>query len=537
MAILRPIPPRLSRLFSVVIVLAWAAQMAVLAQRSLGAGSTGSFLAADLARYGSSAQWKGVYYRGEKIGFTVSQTLPTDGGYEIQEEGQLRMGLLDTTTAVHLRTTAQVDAQFNLKSFEFVLDPGTGPMTIAGALDGTRLDLTVETAAGRRSESRLLPEPPLLSLNLSRHLAASGLQAGKKLEVLVFDPATLRNAPMTVEVQAREVVQVARRPMPAFRVETRFSGITSRSWITDVGEVVREESPTGFIVVRETRGTATALAVPGAIQNDLLSAVAVKPVMQGRIDDPLGVATLRMRLEGAPLDRTEIEGGGQSWEGDVLVLRNSEDVPPSRLDTKALEFTRPEPFIESDAPEIREEALKAVQGATEPAVRAERLTRHVNALLEKKPLVGLPSAREVLRTKVGDCNEHTALYVAMARSLGLPARVAVGLVFLHGAFYYHAWPEVYVEGPPGQGRWLTTDPTLNQYPADATHLRLTRGGLDRQTAILPLIGHLKITVLEVTTLKNFEAPVLVGRPAADVRPIEIPVPRRTGSRSCWSRPL
>ena len=54
--------------------------------------------------------------------------------------------------------------------------------------------------------------------------------------------------------------------------------------------------------------------------------------------------------------------------------------------------------------------------------------------------------------------------------------VAAGLVCLHGAFSYHAWPEVYVAGPPGRGLWIPVDPTLNQFPADATHVRLTRGG-------------------------------------------------------------
>ena len=86
-----------------------------------------------------------------------------------------------------------------------------------------------------------------------------------------------------------------------------------------------------------------------------------------------------------------------------------------------------------------------MRGVDRRAPRAERLTRYVNALLDKKPTVSLPSAREVLRTKVGDCNEHTALYVAMARAIGIPARIAVGLVFVHGAFYYHAWPEVYID--------------------------------------------------------------------------------------------
>ena len=103
----------------------------------------------------------------------------------------------------------------------------------------------------------------------------------------------------------------------------------------------------------------------------------------------------------------------------------------------------------------------------------------------------------MLRTKVGDCNEHTALYVAMARALGIPARIAVGLVYMHGAFYYHAWPEVYIDDGSGRGLWLPVDPTLNQFPADATHLRLARGGLDKQAAILPLIGRLKMTVLDL----------------------------------------
>ena len=65
---------------------------------------------------------------------------------------------------------------------------------------------------------------------------------------------------------------------------------------------------------------------------------------------------------------------------------------------------------------------------------------------------------------------------------------------MHGAFYYHAWPEVYIAEGSGRGLWLPVDPTLNQFPADATHLRLARGGLDKQAAILPLIGRLKMTV-------------------------------------------
>ena len=172
--------------------------------------------------------------------------------------------------------------------------------------------------------------------------------------------------------------------------------------------------------------------------------------------------------------------------------------------------------------------------APTPRLRAERLVRHVHAILEKKPTLSLPSALEVLKTRIGDCNEHTALYVAMARSLGLPARIAVGLVYLRGAFYYHAWPEVWVEETRGRGLWLPVDPTLNQFPADATHVRLARGGLDRQAAIVGLVGRARLDVLDVE-LRPGSTPVLVGRAASDLRPLDLPLPRRDGG-GCWSSP-
>jgi hypothetical protein len=493
-------------------------------------------LAGDLSRYGSAAVWKGAYYRGEKIGFTVSQVTPRDDGYELQEDGRLQMMLLGATSAARLSTTARVDKAFALQSFSFSLDPGTGPIQIRGTLDGKRLLLTIKTPPGERTETRDLPEAPRLALNLSRQLAASGLEPGQVRELMVFDPATLRNSPMRIEVEQREVVRAAGRPVPAFKVRSSFSGITGTSWITDTGEVVREESPTGLLVVRETQEKATAMAVSGELRADILEAAAIVPTNAARnkIDDARAVERLRVRIEGVELaGKPDLDGVGQRAQGDELEVRDLQRVKPTGRDPEASRFLTPEPFLESDDPEIVAEAQRALQGIATPRLRAERLVRHVNALLEKKPTVSLPSAREVLRTRVGDCNEHTALYVALARAAGLPARIAVGLVHVHGAFYYHAWAEVYVE-EEGGGQWLPVDPTLNQFPADATHLRLARGGLEQQAQILSYLGRARLTITELVFRSGYD-PVLVGRPSQDLRPLEIELPRRDGrGRSCWS---
>jgi transglutaminase-like putative cysteine protease len=546
--VFRPLPRGVGRTLSVAVLAAWAVTMAVLVHRAQAQSAAGN-LAADLARYGATAHWRGVYYRGDKIGFTVSQTVPHEDGFELQEDGRLQMALLGATSAAVIRTTARVDREFTLRAFEFSLDPGTGATRVRGVVDGRRLNLTIETAGGERRETLEITEPLLLAANFPRRLAAAGLAEGRRHEWRVLDPATLSNAPLVATVGPRENVRLdvpgertsrsgrrfstlGSRAIPAFRVQLAFAGLTTTAWVTDTGEVVREESPMGLITVRETPEQAQAMAVGLRGRTDLLEEAAVRPEMAGRIDDPRSVRRLVMRVEGADLSSPDVRGAGQHVTRDVVELIDPRELRAVRHSEDLSRYLGPERFVESDDPAIVEEARRALEGVTGTRERAERLTRYVNALLDKSPTVSLPSAREVLRTKVGDCNEHTVLYVALARAAGIPARIATGLTFVRGAFYYHAWPEVFIEESPGRGTWLPVDPTLNQFPADATHLRLARGGLESQAVILPLIGRLKIAVLDLE-LAPGSVPVLVGRAPGDMRPLSIPLPAG-GPASCWT---
>jgi transglutaminase-like putative cysteine protease len=549
----RPVPGPVARAVSLLVVAGWIVTMGVVLNRAyLQARSFN--LATDLARYGTAAEWRGVYYRGEKIGFTVSQTTPTPDGFELLEDARLQMSLLGATTAAAIRTSAQLDHEFALRSFDFSLDPGTGPVRVGGRVSGRHISLTIATPSGTQTEERDLDDVPVLSLNLPRRLAAQGFKPGTEQRFVVFDPATLRSETVTIAIGKREVVNVyapavltfggqqvrsrTNRPVPAFRLELAFAGLRTSSWVTDTGEVVREESPLGLLSVREAPEEAQRFAIGRRIQGDILESAAVLPrrSTKNRIDDPRDVRRIRIRIEGADLASAEMRGAGQSVQGDILEIVDARSLRAEAADSDIARYLRPEPLIESDDPAIKLEADQAVAGVTDSRGRAERLTRRVNAMLDKKPTVSLPSAREVLRTKVGDCNEHTALYVAMARAVGIPARIAVGLAYTRGAFYYHAWPEVYIDEGRGRGLWLPVDPTFNQFPADATHVRMTRGGLDRQAAILPLIGRLKMNIIGLD-LAPGSAPILVGRGSpGGGPPLSIPLPVRTGL-TCWSSPV
>jgi transglutaminase-like putative cysteine protease len=112
--------------------------------------------------------------------------------------------------------------------------------------------------------------------------------------------------------------------------------------------------------------------------------------------------------------------------------------------------------------------------------------------LEKTPTISLPNALDVLETRKGDCNEHATLFTALARAAGIPTKLVLGLVFLDGKFYYHAWNEVFV------GKWIAVDPTFGQFPADASHVKFVEGNLNKSAEILRLVGKIELDVVEAS---------------------------------------
>ena len=80
----------------------------------------------------------------------------------------------------------------------------------------------------------------------------------------------------------------------------------------------------------------------------------------------------------------------------------------------------------------------------------------------------------VLDNRFGVCDELTNLFIAMCRSLGIPARFVSGVSYTNSELFteswgLHGWAEVYF---PGYG-WVSYDPTYGQYGnIDAGHIKL-----------------------------------------------------------------
>ncbi len=150
--------------------------------------------------------------------------------------------------------------------------------------------------------------------------------------------------------------------------------------------------------------------------------------------------------------------------------------------------------MQSDHKEIIKIAEKITDklGKANDKIKAEAIFSWVYKSVKKEITISLPSALDVLNTMKGDCNEHTYLFVALARASNIPSRITTGLVFTKGKYYYHAWPSVYIED-----KWFEMDPTWGQTYVDAGHIAIINGEIENQFRLLNLMGQINIEITEV----------------------------------------
>ena len=125
---------------------------------------------------------------------------------------------------------------------------------------------------------------------------------------------------------------------------------------------------------------------------------------------------------------------------------------------------------------------------------ARKLADWTHQNLEWKA-VARADARQTLETREADCSEFSTLFVAMARSLGLPARLVSGLAYSGDSFGGHAWVEVWA------GKWIELDPTWGTHYVDATHIRNESSALVASAAL----NLIELEVLEARrTVSDFQ---------------------------------
>jgi hypothetical protein len=440
----------------------------------------------------------------EPIGVVTLRQRPLDrfgrAGIEHLLDLELELMVLGRAADLELRATIWRPAVGDGTELSVDIDSAGSELRLTGVLSGGELRAQITSAGSARE----LVVPIQGDLLLSGGLAAVSLpdlEPGESARIATFDPITLGVTYATVRCLRRESPPGVDPPAPKARLLEVSGGLLdARAWIDEDGAILRAETPLGIVLRRLPDGAALAdladrtlspdLSAGLTAAPDLLSRTAVEPRGQRPHRGAKGLLVRVLAPAGVdlPVDAHQgAEGGGRYRIRDRA---HATDRLPAPADLAA------EPLVQADDPRIQEQA-RAIVATTDGSGRAHAMAVHdwVYRNIAKEPALTVPSALEVLDQRRGDCNEHTVLFAALARAVGVPTRIAIGLVWsddLDG-FYYHAWPEVWVE-PDG---WLRRDPTLGQSPADATHIKLLEGGIERWPQLLAYLGRLELEVERV----------------------------------------
>jgi transglutaminase-like putative cysteine protease len=505
------------------IIAAWLAGLVLLVQREYFRPRA-ERLAAAATRVAPGATFYGVMQGGRQVGFASSTVDTTQLSITVNDYFVADLPIGGKARRATARTSATLSRALRLTSFDLSIESEGAPISATGTVEGdTALVLTM-TSGNDKPEVRRIPlNGSLLVPTLVPIVVALVDQpkVGKRYVLPVFDPASMAPKEQAFNIRAESLFVLAdsavfdsttRRWHGARPDTVRGWNVVAETpggftgWVDDQGRILRT-TQLGFRLERQPyevafenwRTDLTRLTVTD--DRDVLetTAIAANKRLDRRID------ALAVRLRDVDLTGYDLDGQRQRLVGDTLFVRPMTDAALSadyRLPAgrqRDPENTRAEPLIQSNNPKIISLAwrIAGAEGgrrdstARDPRIVAQRINAWVHDSIRDRVTFGVPSALQVLQTRTGDCNEHTQLFVALARAVGLPARIAAGLAYVDGKFYYHAWPEVLLND------WVAVDPTFGQFPADAAHLRFVVGGLARQTELLRLMGNLKIDVLSV----------------------------------------
>ncbi len=434
----------------------------------------------------------GMYLGDDKIGYTIMDITPKAEGYILKEELVMKVGMIGEERSMEVSSVYTLDREYRLQKFTFQLDTYTQSFSSSGEVGDNTLSYRVKTG-GKETENKMNLSGDLYVPQSIPLVVAAGRISQP---ISVFDPTMLA-------VNEAEVTILDDRG-DSIKYKTEILGAQSVTWVDGDGAVIRSDEPMGVKVLRESREEVerfgekspeilSMFSIPAgmAIKNPR-ECVYLKAIVDGRFK-----VTQRQKVYGDTLIVEAIYPDIQVIKRYPLPLFGCSCTKTHRVPEELKRYLEATPLIQTNDSDIRSTSKRIVRGAKDDWEKVVKITHWVSQNIEDCPSATIPSALDVLKTLKGDCNEHATLFCALSRAAGIPSDISVGVVYMKGNFYYHAWNKAWISTSNDEGgMWIEVDPTFNQTTADATHITLEEGGLKDWAKIMDLVGNIKIKVIE-----------------------------------------
>lgn len=462
--------------------------------------------------------WMVCHIGGAKVGYMHTQVTtsgPSPTGQRIYTyDDRLSFKRFGQTATIqtHLSCTESLDGQ--LREFESVLKTGPDPVVTKGRVRGGQLILET-TTAGKTTTAAAAWDAAWGGFFADKQsLQQRPLKPGESRRVTALLPVVNQAGEIQMKAGGYEAVALLGETRRLLRVDvaTRIGPTVLKSivWIDESGREWKiRDQQLGMEAFRTTREVAEKSETAAAF--DIGESTLVR--VQRRLDQPQTTRRIvyRAKLREGDPRKLFASGGSQTVSAidaatvaiDVRAIRPDDpkemNVPESAKPTA--DDSAASNMIQSDDPRVVALAGSIAAGETNAwqiACALEKLVREKIKL--KNYSTAMATAADVVESLEGDCTEHSVLLAALCRARKIPARVAIGLVYVPAeqAYAYHMWTEVWI-----RDRWIGLDGTLGRGGIGADHLKLLdtplagSSGLAEILPIIQALGNLELEILEV----------------------------------------
>ncbi len=471
--------------------------------------------------------WESAQVDGVKIGFlhTTVVALEGPGGKRLRAAADLDLSFRRNNALVRVRMeqgTEETPEGRVLAVFMRQFHGSSQSLALEGVLEEGKMHVKVD---GGRIERRLRWSDEVVGLyRRDRLFRERKPRPGDVVSFLTYEPTY--NTVVRVRATAREPEEMSlpgsrkallRVDLIPDKLEAGGSSVQPPSQVWWLGEDFlpqrRQIELEGLGRVILTRTTA-ALAGAGPSGSPRPVDIGLKTLvpLNRVIPQPYATrsAVYRITLSGDPDPATTLVSDshqevrnlrGNTLELYVHPVRPGRSTPVGEEKGPA-EFLADCPYINWKDPRVRDVARAAAGAEKDPWRKAQRLERWVKQNMRPDHAAPMVPAAQVARDPRGDCRNYALLTAALCRAEGIPARTALGLLYVkkegqRPQMGFHMWTEVWVAG-----RWLGLDGTLGQGGVSACHVKITDhdwNDVQSLTPFLPVNRILGKVSMEVVT--------------------------------------
>jgi hypothetical protein len=471
--------------------------------------------------------WETAYLDGYRVGYmhlTVEEVTPPSGNKFLRAARDLNFTVRRGRDLARIKAMTGTDERADGTVLGVFMQQGLATQVtqdLRGTVEGNQL--RVKAVGQQGNFDKAIPWNPkvLGTLGELNVLKARKPKPGDAFDYVIYEPIVNAIVTIRVKAEAVEPVIIAGQRVNLLRlsaVPDKFADMQLPGqllWVDQDFEVRRSATAMpgmGYLMVDRTSQADAARPLDINHLPDLMERQSIKLAQRLPFAHRYSQITYRISLPedqdpatSFPKDsrQTVANVQGKTFDLVVTAVRQPPEVAPVAAATVGKEYTESNFFLTSDDKLVRQHARTAVGGETDPWRKAQLVERWVHENMQVQNFSeAMAPADEVARTLTGDCTEYSMLAAAMCKAAGVPARTAIGLVYVdnprqpNAVLGFHMWTEVFV-----RGQWVAIDATLGQGSVGPAHLKITDASWYDTRAMTPLLPVMR---------------VMIGKPAVSV---------------------